>query len=697
MLPTKTKKITLVCLFSLSLLGIFFSFAALAADPEPESTATPAGSTACTSSVLASGPLKLQVPILQYTQSTGIAEYIKEVYQAALYILVPISIVIIILAGFFWVTAGGDQGRIRQSKQFISSTFWGLALALLSYTILSFVGLGTIRDPNAEYIDCVTTEEFGITYTDPVTDEKKGADGAKDSSIVDEAVSSPDVVKNNSDFIQNITAAFNQANRQPEAILASAHVPDSAFKGPYACFPVEEGDIIKFINWNFGRARQKKITDETEATAWKEAGFQLTEIKEEDGTKYWLGPSGSRCHVGVDIYTQNLSNVYSILPGRVMAVYYFYNCNKQPVYALLIKHGNYTINYGELSLESMPQYLQDIAKMDEGLLISQTDQKPYAGRIPTLLKLWLPAGTYLGDADNCGMLHFEIYKGATSKNINDWGLDILNPRDQNLIQNEAIKNELTQTDPVKKEPNFCRTYLMSTKPPEIIDPTNTLLDLKYNFNNKCWRTDSPLSNWTISDWREYYCEWKTGTKNCPEASIPNPPQALVDLNPDFWELGKGRSAHTACGGKEYCSHYDALEFLIGSGIEVTSSSGDVQSDCTHDVQRSASTDSDEEEEDPKNPECDVDMQQKAPCTCRCTSLEQIPYSTISNLSDLRNDADCPIEITGGTEECHQSHGWEQPVVDLAPLDCIATICNNKEYNVSSCLNEGDHYHVVFNL
>lgn len=102
--------------------------------------------------------LTLQVPILGYTQSTGIAEYIYNIYVAALYILVPIAIVIVIFAGASWVTAGGDQSRIKQAKQYISSAFWGLTLGLLSYVILSLVGLGTLKGITPEYIDNVQPE-----------------------------------------------------------------------------------------------------------------------------------------------------------------------------------------------------------------------------------------------------------------------------------------------------------------------------------------------------------------------------------------------------------------------------------------------------------------------------------------------------------------------------------------------------------
>lgn len=97
--------------------------------------------------------LQLQVPLLGYTQASDISEYIANIYTAALYIIVPILIVVIIASGVLWILAGGDKGLIQKAKSRILHGFIGLGIALFSYVLLSFVGIEKISTPGIEKID----------------------------------------------------------------------------------------------------------------------------------------------------------------------------------------------------------------------------------------------------------------------------------------------------------------------------------------------------------------------------------------------------------------------------------------------------------------------------------------------------------------------------------------------------------------
>jgi hypothetical protein len=108
---------------------------------------------------------QLQVPIFGYTKATNIAEYIKNLYKYALYALVPIAIIIIIYAGIIWILAGGNISKIKEAKKYISSAVLGLFIALLSYVILSFVGITELKPPSAEYI----TPEY-LDYAELMSD-----------------------------------------------------------------------------------------------------------------------------------------------------------------------------------------------------------------------------------------------------------------------------------------------------------------------------------------------------------------------------------------------------------------------------------------------------------------------------------------------------------------------------------------------
>ena len=105
--------------------------------------------------------IQLQVPILGYAKAKNIAEYIKNVYQAALYIIIPFIIVMIIAAGILWIIAGGDKQIIAKAKERIKYGFIGLGIALFSYVLLSTFGSKSITElkpPEVEYIVPIPTE-----------------------------------------------------------------------------------------------------------------------------------------------------------------------------------------------------------------------------------------------------------------------------------------------------------------------------------------------------------------------------------------------------------------------------------------------------------------------------------------------------------------------------------------------------------
>lgn len=76
------------------------------------------------------GPV-VQVPFL--------AKYIVAVYRYGVSIAFIVSIVMIMIAGFRWMTAGGNTSIIGQAKNMIASTIIGMILLLGSYILLNTV------------------------------------------------------------------------------------------------------------------------------------------------------------------------------------------------------------------------------------------------------------------------------------------------------------------------------------------------------------------------------------------------------------------------------------------------------------------------------------------------------------------------------------------------------------------------------
>jgi len=64
---------------------------------------------------------------------------IGRIINAVLGFLGVVLIVIIIYAGFLWMTAGGSEEQVGKAKQWMINAIIGLVIVLLAYAITSFV------------------------------------------------------------------------------------------------------------------------------------------------------------------------------------------------------------------------------------------------------------------------------------------------------------------------------------------------------------------------------------------------------------------------------------------------------------------------------------------------------------------------------------------------------------------------------
>jgi hypothetical protein len=79
-----------------------------------------------------------------FGDSTGLGqgelkETIGSLIRVALGFLGVIAVVIILLGGFKWMTAGGNEEKVSEAKRLIVAGIIGLAIILSAYTIASFV------------------------------------------------------------------------------------------------------------------------------------------------------------------------------------------------------------------------------------------------------------------------------------------------------------------------------------------------------------------------------------------------------------------------------------------------------------------------------------------------------------------------------------------------------------------------------
>lgn len=77
---------------------------------------------------------------------------IASVIRTAMGLLGIVAVVIILIGGFTWMTAGGNDDKVGEAKKWIFSGIIGLAIILSAYALSSFVIdkllIATSDDPN---------------------------------------------------------------------------------------------------------------------------------------------------------------------------------------------------------------------------------------------------------------------------------------------------------------------------------------------------------------------------------------------------------------------------------------------------------------------------------------------------------------------------------------------------------------------
>mgnify|MGYP001567592285 FL=1 len=71
--------------------------------------------------------------------SSNLTDTIGQNIRVALGFLGVIAVVIILLGGFKWMTAGGNDDKLKKAKQLLFSGIIGLIIILSAYAIASFV------------------------------------------------------------------------------------------------------------------------------------------------------------------------------------------------------------------------------------------------------------------------------------------------------------------------------------------------------------------------------------------------------------------------------------------------------------------------------------------------------------------------------------------------------------------------------
>ena len=74
-----------------------------------------------------------------FSTSVETPDLIASIIKTALSFLGVIFIVLMVLSGYQWLTAGGNEDAIKKAKSRIINAIIGLAIVILSYSITAFV------------------------------------------------------------------------------------------------------------------------------------------------------------------------------------------------------------------------------------------------------------------------------------------------------------------------------------------------------------------------------------------------------------------------------------------------------------------------------------------------------------------------------------------------------------------------------
>lgn len=80
--------------------------------------------------------------------SQPIQTTVGKIINTALGLLGIVAVILIIYAGFLWMTAGGTEDRVKKAKDILTASVIGLIIILASYAIANFV-VGSIINSSA--------------------------------------------------------------------------------------------------------------------------------------------------------------------------------------------------------------------------------------------------------------------------------------------------------------------------------------------------------------------------------------------------------------------------------------------------------------------------------------------------------------------------------------------------------------------
>lgn len=118
--------------YAILTLGLVASFG-LATLPNSAGAATDLLKDAC------SGNAASTVLCKEKAKKGQFPKYVTIIVNTLLYVLAAVSVIVIIIAGIFYTTSGGDAALITKAKNTLLYAVIGLVVAIMAYAIVNYV------------------------------------------------------------------------------------------------------------------------------------------------------------------------------------------------------------------------------------------------------------------------------------------------------------------------------------------------------------------------------------------------------------------------------------------------------------------------------------------------------------------------------------------------------------------------------
>ncbi len=98
------------------------------------------------------------------SQNSKLAEFMSAFYKLALATAGVAAVVVLIIAGIYYITAGGDTNKESRAKELISNAVTGLLIIILAYVILLTINpkLAKVELPELPSFSATSTAGGGV-------------------------------------------------------------------------------------------------------------------------------------------------------------------------------------------------------------------------------------------------------------------------------------------------------------------------------------------------------------------------------------------------------------------------------------------------------------------------------------------------------------------------------------------------------